>query len=297
LLHVSPAGQKKIKREIVRETFARIARVEPFGEDGPVFAAGPGAACRARARFRLGSSGRALGFNEAKSSRVAELAECPMLVSELNAFLANGEAVRAALPFFTADGIGVFGLGGRVFFNPREDIVYNALGKSVVFSSACFFQNNLVALEKLLSRYFTGLSGDYALDLYGGAGLFGVFLKDGFKRVTSVESNPVSASYARRNLGGDSVFGGSVEAFADANRAACPDVVVADPPRCGLSEKARRYIAKTASPKLVYVSCDAASLARDAAFLIAAGYNIGEFRLYDFYPGTARTESVCVFVR
>jgi 23S rRNA (uracil1939-C5)-methyltransferase len=75
------------------------------------------------------------------------------------------------------------------------------------------------------------------------------------------------------------------------------DTVVLDPPRTGASPQAIAAIVRLAAPRLVYVSCDPATLARDAKVLIAAGYRLGPMRGFDFFPNTAHVETVAVFDR
>ncbi|MDR3201240.1 MAG: class I SAM-dependent RNA methyltransferase, partial [Spirochaetales bacterium] len=74
-------------------------------------------------------------------------------------------------------------------------------------------------------------------------------------------------------------------------------VIVVDPPRSGLSSAVRAFLKKLGSPLILYVSCDAGSLARDSAFLLESGYSLTEYRLFDFYPQTAHVESLCCFTR
>jgi 23S rRNA (uracil1939-C5)-methyltransferase len=70
-----------------------------------------------------------------------------------------------------------------------------------------------------------------------------------------------------------------------------------DPPRTGLSRRALAGVIALRSPRVVYVSCDVPTLARDARALIDAGYRIGELTLFDMFPNTAHVESVVVLDR
>jgi tRNA/tmRNA/rRNA uracil-C5-methylase (TrmA/RlmC/RlmD family) len=76
-----------------------------------------------------------------------------------------------------------------------------------------------------------------------------------------------------------------------------PDVVVVDPPRSGASRAAIEGVAAWGAPRVVYVSCDPPTLARDAARLIAAGYLLSSLEGFDLFPNTPHVEAVAVFDR
>jgi 23S rRNA (uracil1939-C5)-methyltransferase len=174
------------------------------------------------------------------------------------------------------------------------------LGKTLSFSPACFFQSNLRMLESLIPYAFEGLSGEVALDLYGGVGTFGVFLADRFKRVLTIEEDPPAASWAEKNLppGGGEVFHGPVEKWISTRegRSEKFDAAVVDPPRSGLSAMVKDFLRNRKPPVIVYISCDVITLARDAGFLCGSGYRLKKSAVFDFYPQTAHMESLCTFV-
>ncbi len=136
-----------------------------------------------------------------------------------------------------------------------------------------------------------------AFDLYGGVGLFAgtVFPED--CRVVMVEQNPSSIADARVNLEQDPnldvrIVKSKVESWTP-KRA---DVVVADPARQGLGRVAVSKITETDAPTIVLVSCDAASLARDADLLGRRGYRLDTLTVIDLFPMTSHTETVARFV-
>jgi 23S rRNA (uracil1939-C5)-methyltransferase len=171
------------------------------------------------------------------------------------------------------------------------------LGKTIRFDLRCFFQSNVEMVEKLIPFALEGLKGGMALDLYCGVGLFGAFLKDAFARVLAVEENPISLEYALSNIGDTHDFlRGRVEDLLAQERgllAACrPDAVVVDPPREGLDAAVREFLIARKPPRLVYVSCNPVTLARDLKTLLAHGFALDDLRLFDFYPQTAHVEAV-----
>jgi 23S rRNA (uracil1939-C5)-methyltransferase len=171
------------------------------------------------------------------------------------------------------------------------------LGKTLRFDLQCFFQSNLEMTARLIPYALEGLAGRLALDLYCGVGLFGAFLADRFERVLAVEENPIALEWAQRNIGATHDFlRGRVEDLLGAERGllaeALPEAIVVDPPRTGLDAAVTGFLVAKRPARLVYVSCDPVTLARDLKRLIAAGFALEGLRLFDFYPQTAHVESV-----
>jgi 23S rRNA (uracil1939-C5)-methyltransferase len=132
------------------------------------------------------------------------------------------------------------------------------------------------------------------VDAYAGVGLFASILGAGRSvRVVAVESDPSAVADARVNLADlDAEVVASEVARWRPRRA---DVVVADPSRPGLGRPGVGAVAATGARRLVLVSCDPASLARDAALLHAAGYALVSVALVDAFPHTFHTETVSRF--
>jgi len=177
------------------------------------------------------------------------------------------------------------------------EIAAPLLGKTLCFDLRCFFQSNLEMTARLVPYALEGLSGRLALDLYCGVGLFGAFLADRFAQVLAVEENPTALEYARRNIGVTHGFlRGRVEELLRAERGplaeASPDAIVVDPPRTGLDRAVAGFLIAKRPARLVYVSCDLVTLARDLKTLLAAGFALEDMRLFDFYPQTAHVEAV-----
>jgi len=142
--------------------------------------------------------------------------------------------------------------------------------------------------------------GKRAADLYCGVGTFGSFLADYYQNLDLVEENRAALDLARANVktaavGETRFFALSVDKWLKkTKRTADYDFVLADPPRGGLSPAARAALCSART--LAYVSCDAPSLARDAAFLTShGGLRLESLSFYDFYPQTAHIEALAVF--
>jgi tRNA/tmRNA/rRNA uracil-C5-methylase (TrmA/RlmC/RlmD family) len=165
-----------------------------------------------------------------------------------------------------------------------------------------FFQGNRFLLEPLVRHVAGRVPPGPVVDLYAGVGLFGLSLAAaGFEAVTLVEGDPVSAADLRGNA---EPFRArvrteirSVEQFLRSAGIPASATFVVDPPRTGLSKEALAGVVRKAPPRIVYVSCDVATLARDSRALVEAGYALGELTAFDLFPNTAHVESVAVFGR
>jgi 23S rRNA (uracil1939-C5)-methyltransferase len=163
-----------------------------------------------------------------------------------------------------------------------------------------FFQANRYMIGALVSSVMDAVPPGRILDLYAGVGLFSVPLAAAERgQVTAVEGDPISAGDLEANAAhfGDRirVARSSVEGFLLRRRAAPPATVILDPPRTGMSKEAADAIARSGAKRIVYVSCDAPTMARDARRLLDAGYGLESLRGFDLFPNTPHVESVGVF--
>jgi 23S rRNA (uracil1939-C5)-methyltransferase len=166
-------------------------------------------------------------------------------------------------------------------------------------SGGSFFQVNRFLVDELVGIVAGGRSGEVALDLYAGVGLFTVALGASFRHVIAVESSHGSASDLKYNSPRNAK---AVRSMVDEYLAAKaekvrPDLVVVDPPRAGLGERVARGLAKLGAARLTYVSCDPATLARDLVALTSGGYRVEQAHLIDLFPQTYHIETVVELVR
>jgi 23S rRNA (uracil1939-C5)-methyltransferase len=183
------------------------------------------------------------------------------------------------------------------------------LGVSAAFSrsvnwtrhASSFFQANRHLVGALVDHLIEAAAGDRFVDLYAGVGLFSIALAARGGRGIAVEGDfgsgrdlVANAAAWRDRL---RVVGSSVEAFVAHPLDPAPDVVVVDPPRTGISPEALRGLVAWRARRVAYVSCDPATLARDAARLVQAGYTITASRAFDLFPNTPHVEAVIVFDR
>ncbi len=155
---------------------------------------------------------------------------------------------------------------------------------------------SLTLAKDVVARATAGLERPRMLELHAGHGSFTVLLAThGALRV--VEVSDAACEALRANLAVRGLEATVVAAdVADQPRSFSPDldVVVLDPPRTGAREPIERLLASKARPRIVYVSCDLATLERDLGLLREGGYEVDELRLYELFPQTARVEAVAV---
>ena len=164
-----------------------------------------------------------------------------------------------------------------------------------------FFQGNRYLLRDLVSQVTARIvPGSDIIDLYAGAGLFSVaaaVLRRA--RVTAVEGNPAASrdllANAAQAQGAVTVAHQPVEAFVS-SAARSVDAVIVDPPRTGMSREALEGVIGLRATRVVYVSCDVATLARDGRRLVDGGYTLHDVAAFDLFPNTPHVETVAVFM-
>lgn len=178
-------------------------------------------------------------------------------------------------------------------------------GIKVRISPLSFFQVNRDMAEKLYlkAREYANPQNKNILDLYCGAGTIGLSMADMAKSIVGVEiieQAVEDAKFNARNNGIENARFICADAKSAADKLAKenyrPDVVIVDPPRKGCSEELLKIISTDFSPeRIVYISCDPATLARDAAFLKDNGYSLKEYTPVDLFPRTSHIETAALF--
>lgn len=175
-------------------------------------------------------------------------------------------------------------------------------------SPKSFFQVNPVQTDRLYLKAleFAGLTGKETVwDLYCGIGTISLFLAKNAKKVYGVEIISDAIRDAKINATLNKI--GNVEFFVGKSEEVLPqfyeahggyaDVIVVDPPRKGCDTALLETILKMAPEKVVYVSCDSATLARDVRFLTERGYEVKKVQGIDMFPHTEHVETVCLLSR
>jgi 23S rRNA (uracil1939-C5)-methyltransferase len=191
--------------------------------------------------------------------------------------------------------------GERMSLQGPGFLQYKVAQNSFRVGHMSFFQVNRFLVDEMASVVAAAAgSGEAALDLYAGAGLFAMSLAKSFGHVEAVEANPASARDLETNAGlsGKTIAARneSTETFLAAWKrkrgVAAPDVVIADPPRAGIEPYALEKLIEIAPQRIVYASCDPSTLARDLAKLCGKAYALQELYLFDMFPQTYHIEAI-----
>jgi 23S rRNA (uracil1939-C5)-methyltransferase len=189
--------------------------------------------------------------------------------------------------------------GARLKPCPPGEIRYRAAGAEYRVSAGAFFQVNRHLVDELVAVATGNVSGESALDLYAGVGLFSTALAPKIHHIFAVEASQTSyADLVHNSPANVKTVRGRTEDYLRSRPARKrPDLVVLDPPRAGLGKAVARSLVELGAPRVRYVSCDPSTLARDLAPLLAAGYRIEEAHLFDLFPQTFHIESVMLLAR
>lgn len=306
--HIDHGAQQELKRVVVAEALARTgglpdadvrtgAVLEPWGF---------------RSTVRMAVDGDRLGFRAAHRHDVVPVDAClvahPLLadlIAEVRA--PGGDEVTMRCGVTTGERmVRVHPTGAEaaatvpadVAIGPRAAVHEQIDGARLRISARSFFQTRIDGASALVDavRVAVGALPPSAtiVDAYAGVGLFAATVGRGAE-VVCIEQSASSCEDARHNLAdrAATIVQGSVERW----HPTAADVVIADPARRGLGRKAVDVLAGTGAPRLVLVSCDAVSLARDARLLRTAGYQLGTSTVIDLFPHTPHVEIVSVFDR
>ncbi len=243
---------------------------------------------------------------------IAEVYCLPEVATEqFSVDLKTGLAEISGVAFFAARSAKAEGHGDPKPLGGDGHLTYTTKLASYRVSAGAFFQVNRHLTDELVDIVVRGgrdahrtAGGDAgatgtALDLYAGVGLFSSVLNLEFERVIAVESSPTSHADLLYNSPANvkAVRATTEQYLENAAGKLRPSLVVVDPPRSGLGEKVIKALAKLKAPRITYVSCDPATLARDLARLLPSGYRVEEAHLVDLFPQTYHMESIFHLVR
>lgn len=188
-----------------------------------------------------------------------------------------------------------------------ESHITEQLGnKRFLISPLSFFQTNSWQAERLYNQVkdYAELTGDEVVyDLYCGTGSIGIYLGDHCASVIGVEENPDAVADAKLNATQNGIdhaefYVGDVQDIVDAEftqKHGIPDVLITDPPRAGMSKEVVEFIQQIGAPKIVYVSCNPGTMARDIK-LMQERYDLKSCTPVDMFPHTSHIESVALLV-
>ena len=274
-LHLTPAAQREARLAIARDALTRIGGFESLPE--PEWLPSPlELGYRARARVSLADG--SIGFHMRRSNRVVDVERCAVLDAMTQRAL---DRLRADPPA-GSDRFEIRGFG------------HEALGLRV--SRGSFFQANRAIWPQLRDAVAEACGrGRSLVELYAGVGFYTTALESRFDRITAVE-RAASAADLRANTKAQVVHK-SAEAFAVEELAALsPEVVLLNPPRTGCDSMVIEGIRHSSARRVVYVSCDPPTLARDL-YRLGDAYHFHRLVVIDAMPQTHHVELFAVLDR
>ena len=297
-------AQLAAKTAIIRDCLRRIARLEHV----PEIVVTPSTRdwrYRMRATWQIDREQQRIGYYERGSRRVCDVADCAVLLPELQSTL---EHVRATewrqFPPELKHLDAVVGEDGVSLSPPfaefeTKEVSLTVRGEVYHYDADAFFQINPSLLGPLIDAALASAGGETALDLYCGVGLFTMPLARLFKNVIGVEANTTAVRFARRNLQRAGLSNARVITTTvtdwfrrDSAKVGPVDFVLLDPPRAGAESAVIKGIVALQPTDISYVSCDPATLARDLKKLLAAGYTLDSIAAFDLFPQTHHVETV-----
>ncbi len=327
--HIDTTVQPQLKGLVTIDQLQRIGKIE----EPPVFEPIPdqtGWEYRNHALFRVDPQGR-LGFLSAKSHDVFPVKDCLIIHPLLSRLLQSLDMTYPELEWMemragTATGDLMLLLQAKEEESPsievdfplsivqirHDDAVAPLIGLDYILervhereyriSATSFFQVNSAQAAQLVNIVAGALDlkgNEHVLDAYCGVGLFTAFLAEEANFVTGIEVNPPAVADAHHNLADFDnirILEGPVEhVLQDIDQKL--DAVLVDPPRTGLDPAVIDAIVEKGGERLVYVSCDPATLARDCRRLIRQGYTLDWVQPIDLFPQTYHIENVALLTR
>jgi tRNA/tmRNA/rRNA uracil-C5-methylase (TrmA/RlmC/RlmD family) len=331
--HATPEAQRRLKAQVVAEQLRRLAGIEREVVVEEVPGAKDGLGWRTRVQFAATAGGE-LGFRRHRSHDVEVVDACLIAHPEVEAVgveehlwpgaagvevIASSGGDRAVVvaprprrsvtvPDLEAPASILLDQGkGRTVPRRGSGVLHEQVGdREFRVAGSGFWQVHPGAAETLLDAvlaYAAPEPGEWALDLYCGVGLFAAGLAEAVGpegAVFGLESEAAAVRDARANLRDlpqATVERGRVEEALDRFQIERADLVVVDPPRSGLGRDVVDRIASLEALRIVYVSCDPATLARDLAWLGERGYALSDLRAFDAFPMTHHVECVALLDR
>ena len=317
-------NQLKAKEAIIRDQFERIGKIE----DPPINAIVPSPTpwyYRNHVQFHIGQNGE-LGYIHADGEHLLPIHECHLPQEGINNLWPqidlgespdiyrlgiredNYENLMLILegeeetpPEFSLD-IPVSAVytppdAGLTVLAGGDHLTFSLLNKDFQVSARSFFQVNTPMAEKMVQFLLKNVDFNQdsrVIELYAGVGLFSAFIAEKVQHLTAIESSGAACHDFTVNLEAfDNVvlYEAEVEEVAPTLNLS-PDILVADPPRSGLAPGVHDAIGSIQPEKIVYISCDPATLARDVKKILRKGYNLISVTPFDLFPQTAHVEAI-----
>lgn len=248
-----------------------------------------------RNKITLHYSDNKLGFMKKNSNEIININECKIANNDINKYIKNLLGIKSDFIIRTDT-------KGEIISNLENNkIIMNINDLKYQIDINSFFQINNNITEKVFNHILNFIDNvDTALDLYSGVGTLTMLISKKAKKVYGIEINEYSYNNAIKNIELNKVnnvefFCGKVEDRIREIKGEI-DLIVTDPPRSGMDNKTINIIKEKKPKKIIYMSCEPITLARDLN-LLKAIYEIDNITLFDMFPNTKHVETVCYMIR
>lgn len=307
--HVSTAAQLEYKQQIVTDQLSRIAGLREVIVH-PTIASPSAYNYRSHVTLQVDQANRLSFTSTGSGKRLVPIENCLLMRPELCEYFSNmtvnNTSERLRLQVGSSGEPIAFWINrdqedeASQSISDRSEVEYRIKHRQFRCSAGSFFQVNLPQAEVMVDYVLKRLNltgKENLLDLYAGVGLFTAFLAEQAREVHAVEISPSAVHDAKFNLAefnNVTIHEGMTEHILPTLNNHF-DAVVLDPPRAGMHPHALSSLLKLKPGRIIYVSCDPATLARDAKLITEAGFRLVDAQPIEMFPQTYHIETVVVF--
>ena len=306
--HISYDHQLELKRRIVQADLAASPALADV-EVRPTLPSPQSYGYRNHARMTVGPRGT-LGFVNRTTRRFLQVERCMLMDPWINDAIGGlqghaAETTQLSVRYGVNTGQWLVQPRlvdpGVTFPTGQKHYEEALLGRSFRVASPSFFQVNTPqaeAMVRLVERELGSTGADLLVDAYAGVATFAVLLAPSYRRVVAIEESAAAVRDGEANAAGLSnvTFRQGRTETVLASLEETPDAVILDPPRAGCHPRAIEALNRLVPPRVVYVSCEPETLARDLALLTAGPYRVEQVQPIDLFPQTHHIECIATLV-
>ncbi len=303
--HINYEKEVSFKAEQVKEIFRRIGGFEQFEFRGITPSL---VEYGYRSSVTLHRSENGYGYFAKRDKTIIPILKCPLAADSINVLIKSTPCISkkkdVTIKSDTSGNTWISGQQGHRFFKD------SFLGTELTFSPLAFSQSNKYiasAIVELLREWIKEEKGDTLFDLYCGVGFFSILLRNLFKDIIAIDDNSVAidcAKTTKKDISADNIkfYCGDTDTIFplcyERSHSAI-NTILLDPPRTGISKKLANILIDIKEVnRLYYISCDPATLARDAKLLTQSGaWKLDRVSSFDMFPRTKHIESIALFKR
>ena len=299
---VSPKDSAYLKEEIVKDNINRISKLNKLPPFLPP-AYSDNESYRARCRIHVSLKDKRAGFLKKDSNELIAIKSCPRLEKKLNEevflsddFLKRNRGLMFQKGVNKKTGLVELSLfcGDDKISVENEEVVRSVDNIKYHVSANVFFQSNLIVLPELFNFVRENVVGNKLMDLYSGVGTFSALFENSDKDIIAVERQKECLRLSQKNAPAAKSITDDVFKFASKTKTHV-DTVIVDPPRVGLDKGVPELIMSFKPERIIYISCDSVTLARDIPMF--TDYIPSKARIFDFYYASSHCESAVVLDR